>query len=152
MPTIDLKIPPLALTAIALATIIGANALAPRDTPFTWLPIIGVLLAAIGFAILLGAAIQFRRSHTTLNPINPESATTFVASGLYRYTRNPMYLGMALVVAAAAVWFASFVGVIVLAGFCAYLTRFQIRPEERAMLRRFGTPYENYMKQVRRWL
>jgi protein-S-isoprenylcysteine O-methyltransferase Ste14 len=98
---------------------------------------------------LLGAAIQFCQSHTTLNP---ESATAFVASGLFRYTRNPMYLGMALLVAATAVWFASLVGVVVLAGFCVYLTRFQIRPEERAMLRRFGAPYDIYMKQVRRWL
>lgn len=75
-----------------------------------------------------------------------------VRSGIYRFSRNPMYLGLLLVLAAVAVTFPSAPGVLVLALFVGYLDRFQIRPEERALLQKFGTEYAAYQRAVRRWL
>lgn len=72
--------------------------------------------------------------------------------GVYRYTRNPMYLGMAATLASIALWKASVPGVALVPGFCLYMSRFQIRPEERALLTRFGDEFSACMSQVRRWI
>jgi protein-S-isoprenylcysteine O-methyltransferase Ste14 len=67
-------------------------------------------------------------------------------------TRNPMYLGLGLVLLGLAIWQSALVGYPLVIGFCAYLTRFQIIPEERILLARFGTDFSEYVGAVRRWL
>jgi protein-S-isoprenylcysteine O-methyltransferase Ste14 len=110
------------------------------------------VLLLSGLAIALSGASSFRKARTTVNPLKPESASQLVTGGIFRVTRNPMYVGL-MGVALAAVCFASSLWslVAVLALFL-YLQRFQITPEERAMQKLFGQEYANYCKQVRRWL
>jgi len=153
MRLLELKVPPLLLTAVFAALIFGARAAWPRAVlPLPGHRVAAAVLGGAGLALLLGAALQFRRARTTLDPRDPARATRFVAAGLYRFTRNPMYLGMALVLLGAAAWTAQAVALLLVAVFVAWLTAWQIRPEERALAERFGASYTDYTRRVRRWL
>ncbi|MFS8535652.1 MAG: isoprenylcysteine carboxylmethyltransferase family protein [Limnochordales bacterium] len=114
--------------------------------------IAAVLLLALG---ILCGALGLRELHaagTTPDPRYPEQAAALVTGGIYRYTRNPMYLGMAVILAAWAVWLDNLAALLGVPAFVAYISRFQILPEERALAARFGAAYEAYRRSVRRWL
>jgi protein-S-isoprenylcysteine O-methyltransferase Ste14 len=87
-----------------------------------------------------------------VNPMTPEASSALVVAGIFRWTRNPMYLGMLVVLIAWALWLSNALAFIVLPLFVAYLNRFQILPEERALQARFGAEFERYCRSVRRWL
>jgi protein-S-isoprenylcysteine O-methyltransferase Ste14 len=113
---------------------------------------VAVVLGVVGVAVAIGGVVSFRRAQTTVNPLRPETSAALVSTGLYSFTRNPMYLGMALALLAWAVYLLS---VWSLPGpflFALYITRFQIVPEERVLDRLFGAPFAAYKKRVRRWL
>ena len=110
------------------------------------------LVMAFGVALNLLPKLAFRRVGTTVNPLRPATSSMLVTHGVYRYTRNPMYLGMALGLVAVAVYLAS---VLALAGplvFVHYMNRLQIGPEEAALEARFGSAFADYKRRVRRWL
>ena len=111
-----------------------------------------LLLAAVGVAVALGGVVSFRRARTTVNPLKPESSAALVSTGVYSFTRNPMYLGMLLVLIAWAVYLASVWALLGPLGFGLYITRFQILPEERVLERLFGKSFADYKQRVRRWL
>ena len=94
----------------------------------------------------------FRRRRTTVDPIQPQKASSLVIDNVFRYTRNPMYLGLVLVLGAWAVYLSNLASLVMLPVFIAYLTRFQIQPEERVLLEKFGDDFEQYMRKVRRWI
>ena len=115
------------------------------------------LAAAIGLAFVGGAfdlagIMAFRRAGTTVNPMKPHKTSAFVAHGVYRVTRNPMYVGLVLLLAAWAIFLSSPWTLVGPLAFVLYIGRFQIAPEERALLARFGDTYSEYMTQVGRWL
>ena len=112
----------------------------------------GILLLILGFIILISAVRLFRKDETTVNPLSPEQATKLVTDGIFKYSRNPMYLGMALVLGSIAVFFNLIGGIILVALFCAYITKFQILPEERAMRDLFSDDFDKYTKVTRRWI
>jgi protein-S-isoprenylcysteine O-methyltransferase Ste14 len=110
------------------------------------------LLVLIGLALMLAGVAGFRKAQTTIDPLDPEKAKHLVVAGVFRLSRNPMYLGMALIAIAWATYLAnpwSFIGVL---GFVLFINRFQITPEERAMDNLFGDQYAKYKATVRRWL
>ena len=109
-------------------------------------------LAALGGAVALAGTLEFRRAHTTVNPLAPRRASTLVTRGIYRVTRNPMYLGMLGVLAGWAVWLGNIAAWLGLPLSMALLTVLQIRPEERILAERFGAEFERYAARVRRWL
>ncbi|TRD11930.1 isoprenylcysteine carboxylmethyltransferase family protein [Erythrobacter insulae] len=113
--------------------------------------IAGALIAA-GFGIDIVSVLAFRRAKTTVTPLKPEKASRLVVSGFYRFSRNPMYLGMLLILAGVAVWFGSFANIIILIAFVFYITAFQIKPEEARLDQLFGAEYRAYRQRVRRWL
>ena len=96
--------------------------------------------------------VQFRRAGTTVNPLSPGNARRVVTTGVFAWTRNPMYLGMAAALVGLSTWLGTWPALLVAAAFCAYLTRFQIVPEERALHDLFGEPYARYCRRVRRWI
>ena len=102
----------------------------------------GILLLILGFIILISAVRLFRKDETTVNPLSPEQATKLVTDGIFKYSRNPMYLGMALVLGSIAIFFNLIGGIILVALFCAYITKFQILPEERAMRDLFSDDFD----------
>jgi protein-S-isoprenylcysteine O-methyltransferase Ste14 len=113
---------------------------------------LAVALGAIGIAIAIGGVMSFRRAKTTVNPLKPETSTALVSTGVYSFTRNPMYLGMVLVLFAWAAYLSSIWSLVGPVLFALYITRFQIVPEERALDRLFGAPFGEYKQRVRRWL
>jgi protein-S-isoprenylcysteine O-methyltransferase Ste14 len=153
MRNLELKVPPLIVVAIAALLMWAVARAAPRLTlPYPGRVLVAAALLISGIAIILLGVLAFRKASTTVDPRFPENASHIVRSGVYRFTRNPMYLGMLVVLLA---WMAllSNVGTIVIpALFALYVTRWQIVPEERALAEKFGAEYEVYCKSVRRWL
>lgn len=111
-----------------------------------------VLLIAAGATFDFLGLIAFHKSRTTINPLHPENTSALVTGGIYRLTRNPMYVGMALLLLAWAVYLSAWLPFAGVPVFMLYITRFQIQPEERMMEKLFGTEFLNYAARVRRWL
>ena len=109
-------------------------------------------IAALGFGLGGAGIVAFRKAQTTFNPVRPDKASCIVAHGVFRYTRNPMYLGMLLALIAWDLFLAHPLPFAALPLFVAYMTRFQIIPEERHLREKFGAPYDAYLKTVRRWM
>jgi protein-S-isoprenylcysteine O-methyltransferase Ste14 len=148
-PRIFVPPPLMFAVAIALGVMIDGNVFERRH--FTHLfQYSGALLALPGLLLILGALGLFRRAGTRPEPWEPSSA--LVMTGIYRFTRNPMYLGMALVAGGVGFYFESIVAGLLLAGVIALMDRVVIPREEDYLLRRFGAEYETYRSRVRRWL
>lgn len=105
-----------------------------------------------GIAIIAVAIIQFARLKTTANPLEPEKSTSLSTNGIYRFTRNPMYLGMAVLLLTWGVFLGNPLNLVSLAGFVFVITQWQIKPEEAALRGLFGDEYEMYCRRVRRWI
>ena len=105
-----------------------------------------------GFSIILISFQTFKKEKTTINPIKIEKATSLVTSGIFKYSRNPMYLGMVLILISTAVKFSFYGGVLVIVFFVYFITIFQILPEEKAMKKLFGEDFLKYKNKTRRWL
>lgn len=154
MQIFETKVPPLLLTLLCALAMWLVAYYFPREGlygSFLRFTLSGLLLLA-GLIFLFGGALRFRQEKTSMNPIKPESASKLVVSGLYRLSRNPVYLGMALCLMAWAVYLASifaFSGPVL---FILYMNRFQIVPEERALERIFAQDYLAYKNRVRRWI
>ena len=153
MSALELKVPPL-LVALTVALAMGAIAsFTPTlDIDGMLRAAVAIVVAAAGLAVGLAGILAFRRATTTVNPMTPGKASSLVTGGIYRVTRNPMYVGVAIVLVAWAVFLASPWALVGVLAFAAYLTRFQIVPEERALASRFGDAYAIYAARVRRWL
>lgn len=153
MSLLELKIPP-----PVVAVLIGlAMWFASGFGPSIALPLLvrGVVFAAIalaGGATALAGELEFKRVRTTINPLKPQNTSSLVTSGVYRFTRNPMYLGLWLVVLGWAAFLCSALAFLGPIAFVAYISRFQIVPEERVLSGKFGTAYSGYLARVRRWL
>ena len=153
MKWLELKIPPpLVALAFGLA-MFGVSRLAPELTfrrpaarP------IAMALAVAGVMVALAGVFAFRRERTTVNPLKPETTTSVVSSGIYRFTRNPMYLGLSCALAGWAVYLSHAAAAVLLPVFVLYMNQFQIKPEERVLQAKFGPEFTQYMARVRRWI
>lgn len=106
----------------------------------------GAVISALG-------VLTFRRAKTTVNPLKPHTASTLVTQGIYRYSRNPMYVGLLLVLAGWALYLQNLVALLIMPTiFVLYINKFQIAAEERALVALFGDGYIEYMRHVRRWV
>ena len=153
MHALELKIPPPVVAVLTAAAMWGVAKLAPWvDVPASIRAPLAIALALIGAAFDLSGVIAFRRSKTTVNPMKPDQAAALVCSGVYRFTRNPMYVGLVFVLASWAVYLSCAWALLGPVAFVLYMTRFQIQPEERALTALFGSRYTAYKSSVRRWL
>ncbi|SDH91532.1 methyltransferase family protein [Propionivibrio dicarboxylicus] len=151
--TLELKLPPPAVSLICGAGMwLGARAVPTLNIDWPGLGALAVLLALAGFGIDLAGLLAFRRQRTTVNPLSPHAASALVCTGIYRISRNPMYLGQVVFLAAWAAWLGNPIALIGLPACAAYLTRFQILPEERILAEKFGETYADYRRRVRRWI
>lgn len=114
--------------------------------------LLALALVTAGIAIAMLGVLEFRKARTTVNPTNPDGTSSIVASGIYRWSRNPMYVGFLLVLLGWGVYLANLVAILLVPGFVLYMNRFQIQPEERALENKFGAAYTRYKQGVRRWL
>ena len=114
---------------------------------------LSLLFLTAGFIIIFIANKEFKKYETTVNPLKPEMSTTLVTEGIFKYTRNPMYLGLTLILLAACFYFNSFLGIIIYFPlFVCYITIFQILPEEDALKKLYNEEYMKYCSNVRRWI
>lgn len=153
LPTLDHRIPP-PVVAVLVAAAMWALArwlpIVEFELPWPWLT--GGAVAVLGGAVSLAGVRQFKRARTTVSPLHPERASVLVTTGIYRHTRNPMYAGIALVLVGCFLAFGGLSALVGLPAFVAYISRFQIVPEERALQSRFGRDFSDYQAQVGRWL
>jgi protein-S-isoprenylcysteine O-methyltransferase Ste14 len=144
--------PPIVAAAAALLMWLIARGAPELAFAFEGHVLAAATVAAVGLATVVTGALQFHRARTTLTPLNPGAASALVVSGLYRYTRNPMYLGIAIVLLAWALYLSHPLSALGVAAFVAYIHRFQIIPEERALRALFPGAFEAYARKVRRWI
>lgn len=150
---LNMLVPPPAALLIGIAAIWGLSEWLPAtgfDMPGrTW--IAGLLFAA-GLGLMLAAAWSLQKAHTTINPIWPDHAKHLVTSGIYRFSRNPIYVGDAVILTGMVLWFGNWLGIAVVGLFILFIDRVQVHAEEAALHRLFGEGYADYIDRVRRWL
>ena len=145
------KIPP-PILALVMIGLIYLSSLLIVPTKFNYQSSLSVLVLIMGLACVLPSFRLFARYKTTINPLKPSDATALVTEGMYRYSRNPMYLGLLLITIASTIWFGTWLGIIINIVFIFLINFLQIIPEEEALLEIFGEEYEEYKKNVRRWI
>src|SRR3989304_2869143 len=145
MQTLELKIPPPAVAVLIAGAMWGISLVTPLlEVPAFIRVAAAVTIALAGGGFSLAGVISFRRARTTVNPMKPEATSSLVCSGIYRVTRNPMYLGLLLVLVAWAVFLPSSWSLLGPLAFVLYINRLQIAPEERVLSAMFGTGYSGY--------
>jgi protein-S-isoprenylcysteine O-methyltransferase Ste14 len=153
MKFLELKIPPPVVAVLLMAAMWGiSQAASPLDDLRPYRVAAAIAIAALGLGIDISCAISFRRARTTVSPMSPQKSSSLVTTGIYRYTRNPMYLGLFLVLFAWALFLPSDWAVLGPLAFVFYIGRFQIAPEERVLSGLFGEDYAAYAARVRRWV
>jgi protein-S-isoprenylcysteine O-methyltransferase Ste14 len=151
--SLELKVPPPVL-ALLLAFLMWlvSSLVASLEVPFRWRAGAGLALALVGLGFSGAGVIAFRRVRTTINPHKPSAASSLVSGGVYHITRNPMYLGLLLLLLGWAAFLSNPLALLLVPVFVLYINRFQINPEERALSSLFGGEYAAYKRSVRRWI
>ena len=114
--------------------------------------IISLFLLILGLVVFLSAVKSFRKQKTTVNPLEPKQASSLVTSGIFKFSRNPMYLGMLIILLSLSFKFNLIGGMTISLFFYIFITKFQIIPEEAAMNELFGNEFINYSNKTRRWI
>jgi protein-S-isoprenylcysteine O-methyltransferase Ste14 len=150
---LELKVPPLVLVLVlAGAMWFAAIQLPSLAITLPWRHGLAVVISGVGILFILAGIYAFRKAKTTVNPTKPAAASTVVTSGVYRFSRNPMYVGFLLALIGWATVLSHTLPFLFLPVYVAYINRFQISPEEGALSAKFGDEYEAYKQAVRRWL
>jgi len=147
-----LKIPPALQVLIFVLLMYGMTKLFGKHFTFEYQKTMTSVVFYLGVLIGLIAVFSFQKAKTTVDPTNPAKATHLVTYGIYRYTRNPMYLGMLLVLIAIFLKLGNYFNIAIVILYVWYITSFQIRPEEKVLTEIFGDDFTNYCKKVRRWI
>jgi protein-S-isoprenylcysteine O-methyltransferase Ste14 len=151
--SLENRIPPPVVGALVAALMWGISGVGPRLPLAPWASyLLAAVFAIAGIAFDVLGIAAFRASRTTVNPLKPERASALVTGGVYRITRNPMYVGLLLLLLAWASYLAALLPLLGPVLLVVYLTRFQIQPEERVLQGIFGEAYSTYAARVRRWL
>lgn len=145
------KIPPPVIALICGLVIYFSRALFPKYV-FTLTNFISILFLVLGLLMLITAVLSFKKYQTTVNPLRPEKASQLVTSGIFKFSRNPMYFAMLLVLLSITVKFNILGGAAMSVAFVLFITTFQIIPEELAMKKLFGGEFDLYQESTRRWI
>jgi protein-S-isoprenylcysteine O-methyltransferase Ste14 len=149
---LELKAPPLALVILFGGLMWSVSTYSAFAIALPWHLAFALLSCSVGLAIVVAGVVAFRRAKTTVNPLTPEATTTMVTSGIYRFSRNPMYLGFLFVLSGWAIYLSNILAFALLPLFVWYMNQFQIIPEERALSAKFAQEFTAYQRSVCRWL
>ncbi len=150
---LERRIPPVAVFIITLALMSQLAQMLPAlylALPFT--SVVALLCTLCSLLTALAAIYQFRCADTTLNPIAIHKVSALVETGVFGYSRNPMYLALLVFLVGVAYWLENWSSFVCCWGFVMYMNRFQIVPEERLLAERYGAVYLAYKRRVKRWL
>lgn len=153
LKALELKIPPVAVFIVVVLLMHLAHTVATVahiGVPFS--SVILFVSIAISGVVGISGIVAFRQAKTTVNPVKPEEASSVVDSGIYRYTRNPMYLGLLVLLIGLSIYYQNLLSVALNIVFVMYMNRFQIEPEEAVLEKKFGEEYLDYKQSVRRWI
>jgi protein-S-isoprenylcysteine O-methyltransferase Ste14 len=153
MKVMKLRIPPpLVAFTFALAMWVTSIAISGATLESELLMPLSLLILVAGLSVNILAVMTFRRGKTTINPLKPDTASQLMRTGIYRMSRNPMYLGMLLMLSAWALWLGNLFNLAALPLFVWYMTMFQIIPEELALAELFPEEFSTFKAQIRRWI
>ena len=145
------KIPPPVIALFFIALLYLSTYLIPAFR-IDYQTILAVICLVAGFSPVGIAFFQFKKKDTTLDPRKPENSTELVVSGVFKYSRNPMYAGLTMVLVSACLFLGAWSGLVLIPVFILVINRLQILPEEQAMKKLYGKQYAEYCKNVRRWI
>ena len=151
MISIKTKIPP-PLVELTFSFLVNYSKSIFPKIDIGWGSIFGPFIISIGLIIILSAIIQFQKYKTTITPLNPSNATKLIVHGIYKFSRNPMYLGLLLVLFVISIILNPIGGLSLIPLFILYLNLYQIVPEENAMVDLFKNEFLEYKENVRRWI
>ncbi|NBC05127.1 MAG: DUF1295 domain-containing protein [Bacteroidetes bacterium] len=153
MKFLECKIPP-ALQFVIVAALMWWISDSIPDLNYSSITLkwLGISLFSVGVFIGLLGVYEFWKQRTTVDPHKPEKVSSFVDTGVYRFTRNPMYLGLLIGLIGILFYFANPINILPVIGFVLYMNRFQIIPEERVMVNKFREDFSEYKESVRRWI
>ncbi|MFH4829852.1 methyltransferase family protein [Vibrio diabolicus] len=153
MRKLELKVPPVAVFLLVILLMYGLTVLVPSlniSVPFVEV-VVGGLTLLSGYMGIAGV-YEFHKVKTTVNPVKPDTASSVVRTGVFAFSRNPMYMALLLLIIAIGLWWQHLSVVLCSVVFVSYMNRFQIKPEERVLERLFGEGYVDYKNHVRRWI
>jgi len=142
--------PPLVVLILVISTFFSSKKIDLIQIPFQSL--ISIFILSIGILILLNPVLKFKKSKTTINPIKFKKVNKLVTSGIYKYSRNPMYLGLLMIVISSSIFYLNIYSVLTPLFFYLWINRFQIKREEVFLTEKFGEDYLSYKKKTRRWI
>ena len=153
MASLEVKFPPPVVALLfGLLMWLASMVVASVGVPFGVRLGAAIVLACVGLSFGSAAMLSFVRARTTMNPTKPSATSTLVTGGVFRLTRNPMYLSLLLYLLAWAAYLANWLSALLVPVFVVYINELQIKPEERALSALFGEEYASYKGTVRRWL
>ena len=144
-----LKIPPPILVIILITSIyFSSDKLDLISIPYRTL--FSIVILSIGILIIINPVVKFIKSKTTVNPVEFKNVEKLVTSGIYKYSRNPMYLGMIMIIISTTVYYLNFYSLLTPFIFYFWINRFQIKREEVFLEEKFGQEYLSYNTKTRR--
>ncbi|WP_227817912.1 methyltransferase family protein [Nitrogeniibacter aestuarii] len=152
LSSLESRIPPpfvALVTALVMGTTLGGD---PRFEPGFTVNLIYTVLMNLSWVIAGAALLVMWRARTTINPMHPERSSALVTTGIYAWSRNPMYVSLLCLLMGYSLQLGHVAAVLGPILFVSYVTRFHIVPEERALEARFGDAYRAYKARVRRWI
>ena len=144
--------PPIVVIVVGVVMWLMAKPTPLRAMPQPWRLGVAAGLLAVALGIGGSGVLAFGRARTTIDPVNLQAASVLVTSGVFRFSRNPMYVGFAALLTAWATYLAAPWALAGVVAFVLFTRRFQIVPEERVMSAKFGPAYADYQSRVRRWI
>ena len=146
-----LKIPPPILVLI----LVSSNYFSSTKIDLFHLPnqnIISILILLMGMLILINPIFKFIKSKTTIDPIKFKKVNKLITSGIYKYSRNPMYLGLLMIVISTSIFYLNIFSITTPFLFYCWINKFQIKREEIFLTEKFGKKYMSYKTKTRRWI
>ena len=142
--------PPLVVLILVISTFFSSKKIDLIQIPFQ--TSIAIFILSVGILILINPVLKFIKSKTTINPIKFKKVNKLVTSGIYRYSRNPMYLGMLMIVVSSSIFYLNIYSILTPLFFYLWINIFQIKREEVFLTEKFGEDYLSYKKKTRRWI
>ena len=142
--------PPLVVLILVISTFFSSKKIDLIQIPFQ--SFISIFILSIGILILLNPVLKFKKSKTTINPIKFKKVNKLVTSGIYKYSRNPMYLGLLMIVISSSIFYLNIYSILTPLFFYLWINRFQIKREEIFLTEKFGKEYLSYKNTTRRWI